>query len=315
MWLATFVRVVFSGGKALEWGLAIHAVRIMDIELARTFLEIARGGSFIAAAERLHVTQTAITARVQKLEAQLGCSLFVRNRAGARLTANGEKFIGYASQLVQSWEAARRDLPLPEGCDTSLAVGGEVSLCNPLMLAWVGALREQIPSHAIRAEVGENTRLQERLEMGLLDCVLVYHPSYWPGLQDEPVLEERLIQVRNPAIPEPYVYVDWGEPFRQRHDAALPERARAALTFNLGPLALQYILQHGGCGYFRSRVVERYLASGVLERVPRAPEFSFPIYLVYSRERNTPVLQQAIDVLREVLDRRSDWSQRWDPMI
>ncbi len=76
----------------------------MDIELARTFLEITRGGSFIAAAERLHVTQTAITARVQKLEAQLGCSLFVRNRAGARLTANGEKFIGYASQLVQSWE-------------------------------------------------------------------------------------------------------------------------------------------------------------------------------------------------------------------
>ncbi|HTN29879.1 MAG TPA: LysR family transcriptional regulator [Pseudomonas sp.] len=287
----------------------------MDIELARTFLEIARGGSFIAAAERLHVTQTAITARVQKLEAQLGCALFVRNRAGARLTANGEKFIGYATQLVQSWEAARRDLPLPEGCDTSLAVGGEMSLCNPLMLAWVAALRERIPEHAIRAEVGENTRLQERLELGMLDCVLVYHPSYWPGLQVEPVLEERLIQVRHPARPEPYVYVDWGEHFRERHDAALPERARAPLAFNLGPLALQYLLQNGGCGYFRSRVVEQYLASGALERVPQAPEFSYPIYLAYSRARDTPVLRQAIEVLREVLECRSDWSQRWDPVI
>lgn len=287
----------------------------MDIELARTFLEIARGGSFIAAAERLHVTQTAITARVQKLEAQLGCALFVRNRAGARLTTHGEKFLAYASQIVQSWETALRDLPLPDGCDTSLAVGGEVSLCNPLMLAWVAALRERIPGRAIRAEVGENGQLLERLELGLLDCVLVYNPTYWPSLQVEPVLEERLVQVRNPRMPEPYVYVDWGEPFRERHDAALPERARATLSFNLGPLALQYLLQYGGTGYFRSRVVEHYLASGALERVPRAPEFSYPIFLVYSRERDSALLQQAFGILQDVLQHSNDWSQRWDPVI
>ena len=58
----------------------------MDIELARTFLAIVRCGSFIAAAEQLCVTQTTVTARVKNLEAQLNCPLFVRNRAGARLT-------------------------------------------------------------------------------------------------------------------------------------------------------------------------------------------------------------------------------------
>ena len=87
----------------------------MDIDLARTFLEIIRGGSFIAAAERMHLTQTAVTARIQNLESQLGCRLFVRNRAGARLTDDGERFVAYANQLVQTWEAARRDLPLPLG--------------------------------------------------------------------------------------------------------------------------------------------------------------------------------------------------------
>ncbi len=48
----------------------------MDIDLARTFLEIIRGGSFIAAAERMHLTQTAVTARIQNLEASsaAGCS-------------------------------------------------------------------------------------------------------------------------------------------------------------------------------------------------------------------------------------------------
>ena len=51
----------------------------MDIELARTFLQIVRSGSLVAAAEHLHLTQTAISARVQNLESQLNCKLFVRN--------------------------------------------------------------------------------------------------------------------------------------------------------------------------------------------------------------------------------------------
>ena len=44
----------------------------MDISLARTFLEIVRSGSFVAAAERLHGTQAAVTSRIQSLESQLG---------------------------------------------------------------------------------------------------------------------------------------------------------------------------------------------------------------------------------------------------
>ncbi|MEX5624354.1 LysR family transcriptional regulator, partial [Pseudomonas syringae] len=74
----------------------------MDINQARTFLEIVRCGSLVAAAERLFVSQTAITARVQRLEQQLGCQLFVRSRNGASLTSDGEAFVSYANQLVQT---------------------------------------------------------------------------------------------------------------------------------------------------------------------------------------------------------------------
>ena len=95
----------------------------------------------------------------------------------------------------------------------------------------------------------------------------------------------------------------------------MPECARPALSFNLGPMALQYILEHGGSGYFRTRVVQAYLDSGVFERVPQAPEFTYPTYLVYARERDSQVLQQAFSVLREVVARDNDWSQRWDPQI
>src|SRR5690349_13739417 len=127
----------------------------MDIDLARTFIDIVRTGSFIATAERLHITQTTVTARVHNLEAQLGCRLFVRNRAGAKLTDEGERFMRYASQLVQTWDAARRDLPLPAGFGDLIAIGGEVSLGTPMMLKWAMQLRQEISSHAIRVEVGD----------------------------------------------------------------------------------------------------------------------------------------------------------------
>ena len=131
-------------------------------------------------------------------------------------------------------------------------------------------LRERIPSHAVRVEVAPGQQLQKQLELGLLDAALVYQPEYWPGMQVEQLLEEKLILIRSTTHPEPYVQVDWGPTFRQQHDAALPDKARAAVTVNL-PLALQFILQHGGSGYFRTRVVQSYLDGGQLERVERAP--------------------------------------------
>lgn len=279
----------------------------MDIELARTFLEIVRTGSFISAAERLHITQTTVTARVQNLEGQLGCRLFVRNRSGASLTSHGERFASHASQLVQTWEAARRELPLPEGAASVLTLGAEISLWNPLLLRWVSALTTGLPEVALRAEVGEPRSLHERLEQGVLDAALVHQPDYWPGMQVEQLQEEKLILVRTPYTETPYVYVDWGAHFRQQHDAALPEKARASITMDLGPLAIHYLVQHGGSGYFRTRVAQPWLDQGVLEKVPQAPEFSYPLFLVYSRSNQSPLLHQTFALLKDVLVEQDKW--------
>jgi DNA-binding transcriptional LysR family regulator len=61
----------------------------MDTELARTFLAVATSGNFVAAASRLHVTQSTVSARIQNLEAALGRRLFLRGRSGATLTPAG----------------------------------------------------------------------------------------------------------------------------------------------------------------------------------------------------------------------------------
>lgn len=279
----------------------------LDIDLARTFLEIVRTGSFMAAADRLHITQTTVTARVQNLEGQLGCRLFVRNRSGATLTDHGERFASHASQLLQTWEAARRELPLPQGAESVLTLGAEISLWNPLLLNWLSALRDVLPDVALRIEVGEPRSLHERLEQGVLDAVLVHQPDYWPGMQVEQLLEEKLILVRTPHTAEPYVYVDWGAHFRQQHDAALPEKARSGLTMDLGPLAIQYLVANGGSGYFRTRVAQPYLENGALIRETAAPEFSYPVFLVYSRARKSAQLEKAFSVLQTALATQPEW--------
>jgi len=284
----------------------------MDIELARTFLQVVRTGSLLAAADKLHVTQTAVTARIKSLETQLNCRLFERNKAGARLTADGQRFMGYASQLVQTWEAACRDLPLPEGLGNLLTFGAEISLGNPLLLLWTTRLREHLPDHAVRAEVADGAELQRKLQSGTLDVALVYQPEYAAGMHVEQLMEEKLVLIRSTQRPGAYVYVDWGPEFRRQHDSALPEHARASLYFNLGPLALQYILQYGGSGYFRMRVVESYLESGLLERVPAASEFSYPVFLVHAKAPRAHGLHTAVRILHDIVREESDWSQRWD---
>ncbi len=287
----------------------------MDIELARTFLEIVRCGSFIAAAEQLCVTQTTVTARVKNLEVQLNCALFVRNRAGASLTVHGEHFIHYAHQLLQTWEAARNALPFPEQLQVRVRLAAETSLWNPLLKDWFMQLAKQHRGYAVDVSVHDTHTLQAKLESGELDAALMHQPHYWPGLQVEQLLEEKLVQVQSVVQAEPYIYVDWGALFRQQHDAVLPEHAHSALRCNFGPLALHTMLQEGGRGYFRTRVIEPHLARGTLQRVPHAPEFSWPVYMVYAKSQSSEALQDALAVLKNLMREDANWLQTQEHLL
>ena len=287
----------------------------MDIELARTFLAIVRCGSFIAAAEQLCVTQTTVTARVKNLEAQLSSPLFVRNRAGASLTVHGERFVPYAHQLLQTWEAARAALPFPDSLQVQVCLAAETSLWNPLLKDWFIQLSKQHNSYAVSASVHDVDTLRAKLESGQLDAVLMHEPHYWPGLQVEQLLEEKLVQVQSVLQPDPYIYVDWGALFRQQHDAVLPEHTHSSLRCNFGPLALHTLLQEGGRGYFRTRVVQTHIAEGTLQRVAHAPEFSWPVYLVYADSQPSVALQDVLTVLKDLMRTDANWLQTQERLL
>jgi len=274
----------------------------MDIGLARTFLEVVSTGSFVGAADRLHLTQTAVSARIRLLEDQIGRRLFVRNRAGARLTPAGERFRHHATTLVQVWERARAQVALPPGRANLVGIGGEFSLWSPLFADWLLWMRHESPDIAIRAEVDTASRLLDRVQDGSLDVAVLYNPPSRPELVLELVSEEKLILVTTAEDrvlrPETYVYVNWGEPFASSHETAFPELANAAVSISLGPLALSYVLAVGGAGYFRSAIVQPYLESQQLYPVERAPEFSYSIYAVYSTRSAADVIERVRTGLR-----------------
>lgn len=279
----------------------------MDVELAKTFLEIMQSGTFAKAAERLHVTQTTVTARVQTLEQQLGCKVFIRNRLGARLTPEGERFAQYARELISVWQAAQHACQNPdESLLTPLALGAEHSLWNPVMVEWLAALQGtqcfQLTSHVATTDV-----LYEDIRQQRLDAALVHSARYYPDLQIEQVAEEKLIHVASASQASPDLYIDWGEEFDQQFDRCLPFSRQTAMHYSHGPLALHVMLRQGGNGYFRTRVVLPHLESGALRVVERSPEFQYPIYLVSRPERQPNGFDKVKQTLHQVIEQTDQW--------
>jgi len=279
----------------------------MDIELARTFLAVVETGSFVRAAARLNLTQTAVSARIKSLEDQLRRSVFIRNKSGASLTAAGEQFLRYAPALLQVWERARHQVAVPDGRDSLIAVGAELSLWNPTLLKWLIWMKDMAPTIALRTHVGMSDALLQQVSEGTIDLALVYAPRYSAGLKIDLLSEEKLVLVATDPtmayINHPgYVYVDWGPEFATHHRMNFPHFGSPGLFVGLGPLALDYIIEVGGAGYFRQRAVEPHIVAGRLHLISAAPEFLYPVYVVRALDgSDEAALDVAIQGLRETI--------------
>jgi len=82
----------------------------MELRQLRAFVEVADAGHFGHAAEHLHLTQPALTQRIQALERELGLQLLERNARGVRLAPSGTVLLPHARRLVQTEDRALGDL-------------------------------------------------------------------------------------------------------------------------------------------------------------------------------------------------------------
>lgn len=275
----------------------------MDLTLLKTFLEVSATGSFVASADRLYVTQSAVSLRIKRLEDELGKPLFTRNRAGAELTNAGREFEKYALSLIRVWEEARQQVAIPEGYTRSLTIGAQYSLWPRLGFRWIDALQEAMPDLNVRAELGMPDRLTRFLIEGIMQVGLLYMPQLRPGLVAEQVLAEELVMVATfpdadiDTIAEPYVFIDWGPEFVGAHSQALPELTNPGLTFALGALAAEYVVNRHAAAYLPARYIKKYLDSGQMHLVPDAPRFPYPVWAVWREDLDPGIARTARQTL------------------
>ena len=279
----------------------------MDTELARTFLTVVTAGNFIAAAERLHVSQSTVSTRIHTLEQQLGCTLFVRNKAGATLTPAGRQFQRHASALVRTVEQARQDVGIPKGFSGTLVVGGRIGLWEEYLLQWLPLMQAANPEildpGRKRTRAGDHAGAGGRAHRYRRDV----HTAKPPRSQGRAVVRRATHSGvdRSEKRPEPqpgYVYVDWGPEFYARHSAFFPNFTGPSLTANIGWLGLQHVLDNGGSGFFARRIVEPLLKTRRLHAVAGAPEFSMPAYVVYPLDRQDDHVSSAIELMHRIAD-------------
>lgn len=148
----------------------------MELRHVRYFLAAAENRSISKASRRLHVSQPAVSRQIRDLEEELGVRLFLRERSGLRLTAAGERLLGYARSIVglaDEAAAAMREL----GHDRPpLAIGFLTTSPCSFLGQGLKSFRERHPEQRFTIFEMSPAEQVEALRDGRIDIALIGNP-------------------------------------------------------------------------------------------------------------------------------------------
>ena len=279
----------------------------MDLELLRTFLEVARLRHFGRAAEALHLTQAAVSARIKLLESTLGARLFDRFKRDIRLTPEGNRLLRHADVLISGWRKARQEVSAGNA-NLQLSFGGSLRLWDVFLQNWLQQLRSQRPTLAVIAESATPDVLTRRLLDGVLDLAFMLEPSQIDVLNVQQVASIRLTMVSsrpdehvNEALGDGYLMVDWGLAHAVTHRRLFPDAPEPLTRLSTARMAASYLLALGGSAYLPLHLVEPEIAVGRMHRVHGAPAIEYPAYAVYPvRGPRAELIAQILPTTQEV---------------
>jgi DNA-binding transcriptional LysR family regulator len=277
----------------------------MDIELLRTFLEVARTRHFGKAAEELCVTQSAVSARIRQLEQTMGLTLFTRQRNNIQLTPEGQQLVKHAETIVQVWIRARQETGLRAEFTRGLAVGAMWDLWETLLRDWLSNMRRDMPETALQVEAGTADLMIRKLVDGVIDLAVLFEPPQMLELEYRELGCINLVlastqrgQTLDKAFESGYIMVDWGTAFAHAHARHFPDMSAAVLHVNLGALALRYLQHADGAAYLPEQMLTSTNSRQRLYRVRHAPCIERPVFAVYrSGSDREDSIRQALGLL------------------
>ncbi|KVK98320.1 LysR family transcriptional regulator [Burkholderia cepacia] len=174
----------------------------------KTLVAVAREGTFAAAGQRIGLTQAAVSAQMQRLEAELGFALFDRQGRSARLNEMGQHVLGQAQALLGLYENLSSTAPGSPAA-ARVTIGAIASVQSALLPAALADFHRRHPACRTRVIPGLSIELVNRVDAGEIDMAAIIRPPFslqsdlhWTTLAQEPF---RLI------VPRGVKGKDWAE--------------------------------------------------------------------------------------------------------
>ena len=142
----------------------------LDLDAVQAFIRIAELGSFTRAAEAMRTTQAAVSLKLKRLEARLGCRLVERTPRRVQLSAHGEAFLDHARALL---EAHDRALSVFARARQRLTIGISDHVAGPELPALIARMNAQDPQLVIEIRIGSSGDLLQSFDRRELDTVIV----------------------------------------------------------------------------------------------------------------------------------------------
>ncbi len=264
----------------------------------RYFVEIADAGTYRRAAQRVHLTQPALSAAITRLEADLGARVFDRGRRGASLTAAGRALLPRAKAALAAVEEGRRAVAEIEGLhDGEVRLAAGATACTYLLPSILARYRDRHPGIRFLLREQSTDEAIESLHSGETDIAVI-------TAEGEPWYTDQLILVRAPEFelgPDVsrarFVTFPPRSTSRLMLDALFPE---ADVVMELGSIAAVKgnVRACIGLALVSRNAVVRDLAEGSLVRVPhpRTP-IKRPLSLVHLGVQRLPPAAAALRTL------------------
>jgi DNA-binding transcriptional LysR family regulator len=207
------------------------------------FLAVAEEGSISRGADKLCISQPAVSKQVQLLEAALQTKLFEREPKGVRLTDAGELLLGYAQQLSRLEREAAQALAEMAGLGRgTLTVGASLTIGGYLMPEILAEYGRRYPNIILTLEIANTEVIQRLLLDGKLDLGLTEGFAEEAGLETVVFAEDELVAIVPPTHPllsespvtaerflrEPLILRETGSGTRAVLERALAERGLSA---------------------------------------------------------------------------------------
>jgi DNA-binding transcriptional LysR family regulator len=244
----------------------------------QAFEAVARRRSFAIAAAELHLTASAISHQVARLESQLGVRLFERSAHGVRLSAAGEQYLSRVGAALAAIASASDDLR--QGMRNSLYVHSTPSFASLWLLPRLQDFAKANPEIALNLSAAPT---HSDFALGQADIDIRYGVPQWSDVVIEPLFEERIVPLASPDFIREYrlkrpeqlldvpliqsnvSVVQWSDWFRTVTSKHAPERF--TLRFDRAMMSLDAASQGLGVALESSTIGGRHMTEGKLKPI------------------------------------------------